>query len=110
MTSFFPNAWPGLNRDQDMSDIVARMKNYIPGEPAHEEAVPEVLELAIAEIERLRKALGRIQRGSLSVLLDAALSESPINPDVLNEICKDAGAALIPDVVGSLPSPPAVEK
>jgi len=53
----------------------------------------EILELR-KENDRLKTALGRIQRGSLSVLLDAALSESSINPDVLNEICKDAGAAL----------------
>jgi hypothetical protein len=49
-----------------MSDIVERMKNYIPGEPAHEEAVPEVLELAIAEIERLRTAL-RLARNDMRV-------------------------------------------
>lgn len=53
----------------------------------------EILELR-KENERLRTALGRIQRGSLSLLLHAGLSQSLINPDVLNEICKDAGAAL----------------
>ncbi len=36
------------------ADIVERMQNYIHGEPSHMEAVPEVLALAIAEIERLR--------------------------------------------------------
>jgi hypothetical protein len=35
-----------------MTDIVERMKNYIHGE--HDEYIPEVLQLACAEIERLR--------------------------------------------------------
>jgi hypothetical protein len=39
-----------------LTDIVERMKAYIPGEPGHEEATPEVLRLAIEEIERLRTA------------------------------------------------------
>lgn len=40
-----------------MSDIVERLRNYIPGE--HEEFVPEVNALAIAEIERLRAPVGK---------------------------------------------------
>jgi hypothetical protein len=38
-----------------VSDIVERLRNYIPGE--HEEFVPEVNALAIAEIEQLRRDL-----------------------------------------------------
>lgn len=43
-----------------MSDIVERLRNYIPGE--HEAYVPEMNALAIAEIERLRAALFYIEQ------------------------------------------------
>lgn len=42
-------------------DIVERMENYIPGEPTHEEAVPEVMELAIAEIHDLRRRIEKLE-------------------------------------------------
>jgi hypothetical protein len=49
-----------------MTDIVERMKAYIHGE--HDDYVPEVLQLACAEIERLRGELER-SRGLLALLL-----------------------------------------
>lgn len=47
-----------------------------------------------AENARLRGALQRIANGGTSVLISAALDDCPINPDVLDQIVKDATAAL----------------
>jgi len=55
-----------------MTDIVERMKNYIPGE--NDEFIPEVLQLACDEIERLREAL-RLTVGDLLVLIREINSE-----------------------------------
>ena len=49
---------------------------------------------AADRIEELEAALGRIERGGTSVLLDAALNDDLINPDVLQKIVTEARAAL----------------
>jgi hypothetical protein len=48
----------------------------------------------VERVDELERGLSRIIRGATSVLLDAMLNDDPINPKVLQEIIKDAQAAL----------------
>jgi len=91
-----------------MRDVLERMQILAawlkPGGATPDEPIPDKystlveaiaqLESLRSQVEGLRTALGRIERGGTSVLFDAALNDDPINPDVLQEIVKDASSAL----------------
>jgi predicted RNA-binding protein associated with RNAse of E/G family len=57
----------------------------------------EMLKEATDRIEALEAALQRIVNGGTSVLISAALDECQINPEVLEQIVKDARAVLDKD-------------
>lgn len=85
-----------------MVDIVERLRVWPAayGEDAMSSTyVGEMAKNAADEIERMRNALKRISNGGTSVLISAVLDECPVNPDVLEQIVKDAVAGL-GDAVG----------
>lgn len=95
-----------------VADAVLIIKNLTAEQDGLKEMAVNWQTAAVAEMERctaaererdeLRKALQRIANGGTSVLISATLDECPINPDVLEQIVKDAVAATaaLPDADG----------
>jgi hypothetical protein len=71
-----------------MSDLIERLRHY-----DRRTAAGDMVEAA-QRIEELEKVLHRIVNGGTAVLCTAVVGDCPVNPEVLEQIVKDAMAVL----------------